>query len=747
MNQKQRNQRELAEARVSIIGHVRHRIPELTEQAAQAVLERAKAWGPIPARELARHFAERRDALTAPSPHCPAALVRLLRQLEADGFGEAVTQLSCAMCGRSDRELPRPTPQGRCCMWCVYRTELRKCARCGQEGLIARRLEEGPICRRCYSRDSSLSWEECAGCGQRKLPKSRREDGKALCQSCTPRPERKCIRCGRLRPAHAKTEDGPVCNSCYAPPPRLCGGCGNLRRIRVRAADGQPELCQNCNTGPLGVCSICDRQARVYRVRERGGALHCDRCRPRTLVQCADCGRERDARANWPLGPVCDTCFNRRRRNPAPCSRCQSAQVLIGRADDGGDLCGPCCGTDITYSCSRCGFPGDIYDAGLCTRCSVGDRVRQLLAPGDGPGPSALRPLADALASADHPRSVLTWLRSSSGPKILAELVSQNTEITHASLDALSQDYNSTHHFRKLLVATGVLPERNENLARLESWSAGVLTRLPQHQMKIIGPFAEWQIIRAAIDFLNWLDGKQLDLAAAGQEDLDLWLTTHPTRRRSIGAFIRWAGARRLTSRMALTAERTGLPTQFITETALNEQLKRCLNDDQLPLDVRIAGALIRLYGLPVVRLVELTTDRFERTGDDGYLTIERNPVLLPPKLALLIQEQIARPTVRSMLRPPQDGRPTYLLPGVPAHRPITAQRIVNKLRQHGLEVISARNTAMLEAVADLPPIVISDLFGVSAGSAHRWARFAQDSWTDYLAACSNDEAGSPEGS
>ncbi|WP_399947074.1 hypothetical protein ACGH52_39260 [Streptomyces sp. BBFR25] len=43
---------------------------------------------------------------------------------------------------------------------------------------------------------------------------------------------------------------------------------------------------------------------------------------------------------------------------------------------------------------------------------------------------------------------------------------------------------------------------------------------------------------------------------------------------------------------------------------------------------------------------------------------------------------------------------------------------MVNKLRQHGPEVISARNTAMLEAVADLPPIVISDLSGVSASSA-----------------------------
>ncbi|MEV5080409.1 hypothetical protein AB0K74_16780 [Streptomyces sp. NPDC056159] len=88
------------------------------------------------------------------------------------------------------------------------------------------------------------------------------------------------------------------------------------------------------------------------------------------------------------------------------------------------------------------------------------------------------------------------------------------------------------------------------------------------------------------------------------------------------------------------------------------------------------------------------------------------------------------------MFRPSQDGRRAYLLPGSPAHRPITAQRIVNKLREHGLKVISARNTAMLEAVADLPPIVISDLFGVSASSAHRGARFAQDSWAGYLAAC-----------
>jgi hypothetical protein len=55
-------------------------------------------------------------------------------------------------------------------------------------------------------------------------------------------------------------------------------------------------------------------------------------------------------------------------------------------------------------------------------------------------------------------------------------------------------------------------------------------------------------------------------------------------------------------------------------------------------------------------------------------------------------------------------------------------------MKQHGLAVISARNTAMIEAVTGRPPIVISDLFGISPRTAYAWAQYAQDSWADYLA-------------
>ncbi|WP_409490686.1 hypothetical protein [Amycolatopsis sp. cmx-11-12] len=43
---------------------------------------------------------------------------------------------------------------------------------------------------------------------------------------------------------------------------------------------------------------------------------------------------------------------------------------------------------------------------------------------------------------------------------------------------------------------------------------------------------------------------------------------------------------------------------------------------------------------------------------------------------------------------------------------------------------------AMIESVAELALIIMSDLFGIHPGSAHGWARLAQTSWIDYLAAC-----------
>jgi hypothetical protein len=62
------------------------------------------------------------------------------------------------------------------------------------------------------------------------------------------------------------------------------------------------------------------------------------------------------------------------------------------------------------------------------------------------------------------------------------------------------------------------------------------------------------------------------------------------------------------------------MPTRFLDTDEHDQQLRRCLNDDTLPLTARISAALTRLYALNTARITGLTTDRFHRDDDGAYL-------------------------------------------------------------------------------------------------------------------------------
>lgn len=404
----------------------------------------------------------------------------------------------------------------------------------------------------------------------------------------------------------------------------------------------------------------------------------------------------------------------------APCALCGALRVLVGRADDGREICGPCCGTDIDFVCRRCGFPGDIYADGCCTRCIVRDRVHDLLAAEDGEIVPELAPLAEALTATEVPDSVRSWLRRSPSARLLATLAAGKARITHDLLDDLPQD-QSTKYVRDLLVSTRVLPPRQESLVRLELWFRKTAEDLSVPHRKIISPFAEWCIIRdarwraargrysvgaatadrndirGAIEFIAWLDASQTDITELAQPQLDLWLSeAKPTRRRATSAFIRWTNKRRLTQNLEVPGQPRALPATFLDEQEHEDQLRRCLTDKALPLELRIAGALIRLYGLSVIRIVHLTIDRFHQDDHGSYFTFDKNPVLLPPTLARLIEQQITTRRMPSALKPARsDDWPAFLLPGRHASRPRTAAGLAKQLRQHGLPSVAARNTAL----------------------------------------------------
>lgn len=608
----------------------------------------------------------------------------------------------------------------------------------------------------------------CADCGRHGTYRLRHREKSlvGLCRRCAGYPDRECARCGTVRPVQANSPEGPLCSRCYTAPAKLCGKCGQVTQLAKRGKNGDPGVCYRCYTFE-GVCTVCGRFRDGAHSKRAGGAFLCDPCRPRPPRRCVDCGRDKKATVTtWPVGPLCSPCYNRRRRTPEPCSLCGVTRVLVGRSDDGGGTCGPCCGTDIDFSCRRCGTPGDILGDGWCVRCVTGDRVRNLLAGEDGQIVPALVPLGGALATAPRPRSVLAWLRRSPSARLLATLSAGQAEITHELLDDLPQD-TATRHVRDLLVHTQVLPKRQEYFNQLELWFRRTAKDLPAAHIEIIRPFAEWFVIRdarrragrgryslnassadrneirAAIEFMQWLDNQQLELTGLTQSHLDVWLVQAKTsQRRANAAFIRWTNKRGLTQNLEYPGRPMTMPVLFLDDEEHEDQLRRCLTDGSLPLELRIVGALIRLYGLPLIRIVHLTVNGFHQDERGAYFTFDKNPVLLPPTLARLIEQQITTGRSRAALGPlATSEHPELLLPGQPASRPRSPEALSGQLMKHGLPTIAARNTALFGMAGELPPIIISDLFGVHRNTANQWAALAQDSWAGYLAALNSEAA------
>jgi hypothetical protein len=432
----------------------------------------------------------------------------------------------------------------------------------------------------------------------------------------------------------------------------------------------------------------------------------------------------------------------------------------VGHTADGADLCGPCADRpNLLFACRACGGSGDLYLRGLCARCVATSEVHALLGDADGVVLPALRPLADVLTAAERPRSLLGWLRESPSVELLAAVKATSGELDHALLDQLPQSRN-LHYVRDLLLAAGLLPSRHENLAKLTVWIAHTVPALPPHQQRVIRPYAEWEVLRDArrragrdparytisaaandrgdvrggITFLTWLDGLGVLLRNVTQHHIDIWLSDHNGLRAS-GHFLRWCSARRLITDIEIPTKKKTMPTKFLSETEHTELLRRFLNDDTLPLEMRIVGALAGLYSVPITQAVALTVDRFTQDDAGAYLLLDQHTVPLPPRLAQLIERQITLPRRTAMLDLQPIGAQRFLLPGRRANKPRSATALIRAFREHGIPIAAIRNNAMLDAITNLPPIVVSDLFGRHPTTTHAWARYTATSWASYLAA------------
>lgn len=587
-------------------------VPGLSDDEVAAVLQAARVASGRPLGELARHLDDHLDALTTGDPRCPQSLIRLTHALHDSGH-IGVVRPACARCATITVHLNAAGDAGRMCGPCAIQHNQRGCARCGRTARIAARRAEGVICYRCYGKDPDVV-QPCGQCGRLCRPTTRRPDGHPLCASCWSPPTHTCIGCGQVKRAQLITADGLVCRECYPRyrARRTCGRCGRIRPIKKRATATNPDLCHGCNHAPDALCSVCGR-TRPCR-RGPNGAWRCRSCTPQSRDTCCRCDRIRVVTARWPIGPVCRSCYLAILNDPTECVRCRTTRPLIGLDAYGTPICGPCAGIDADYACTRCGHSGNPFRAGLCAYCVLDDRLHNVLAGPDGTVPPQLQPVQQALAAAQHPRSVIYWLAHSPSVALLTQVAATGEPISHERLDELPPGRNE-YYIRQLLVTTGVLPERDDDLERLPAWLDNTLAGKPTEHARLLRPFAHWFLLRRArrraavrhqpaiasgylrtqitiaLKLLAWLDQHSIVLADLDQPSLDAWLAAGNTNSYNVRNFLLWAAARGVAPELSVPVRPRQQPEQLLDETERWNLLRRCLADDTIPLDTRAAAA------------------------------------------------------------------------------------------------------------------------------------------------------------
>ena len=564
-----------------------------------------------------------------------------------------------------------------------------------------------------------------------------------------------CPRCERVVTLSKRLDGLRVCRNCYARARAVvCVRCQAVREPAGRDTQGQP-LCPNCLAGdPINLedCVGCGRRRQVNTRTEHGPM--CAACVPRLIATCSVCGRVGPCKVSRTTGlPWCGACS----RSQAHCSGCGVwAAVRAGTRQ--APLCAGCAVTDpaMWKTCPTCGVGGRLT-ARICGRCQLHVRLGELLADSDGQIRPELQALHDSLAAAERAETVVAWLRRDTVVTVLAELATGQQPLSHDTLDRLPPG-KPIEHLRSMLVATGALPVRDEQLARIERWVTRTVNEHSDPQgRELLHRYAIWHLlrrlrhrnrgidttysqldvvrqrVRAAIGLLDWLHARGLTLATCGQGELDAWLTgSDITGRAQAGHFVRWAVSQNINRDLQFAATRWTGPVGPLDHEHRWEQARRLLHDDTLATDDRVAGLLVLLYAQRAATISRLTLDDIDTSQGTVTLRLGSVPVVLPEPVATLTRELITTRRGHAVLGAPGTSR--WLFPGGQPGRPVSADRLGQRLRVLGIRPAHARSAALFQLATELPAAILARMLGIHIQVAVAWQHASAGDWTGYAA-------------
>jgi hypothetical protein len=465
-----------------------------------------------------------------------------------------------------------------------------------------------------------------------------------------------------------------------------------------------------------------------------------------------DCGRT-TRRPVWPGGALCATCAGRRIVRRGRCPGCGFTRSLPGGGAGAAPMCAPCGGITETLACQSCGADDDFRTLSQCRRCSLRARLDRLFDDGTGRVNPTLVPLVDALGAMEVPRGGLMWLSRVDTSERVRALATGEVPITHDGLDTLAMS-NGREHLRELLIAHGVLPERDRYLAAYERWAKGRVASVTEPaDRRLIAAYLRWHhgprmarlvelgeltesrysTVRhqanIAVRLMAWLRLRDTDLVAATQGDIDAWFAAGPSTRLHSRSFLSWAVRTHRRPPLRLPPDRHAAPRPMPEGERL-DLLSRFLSDESIDLGDRVAGCLVVLYAFPVSRINRLATGDFEPLDGGLVLRISDDLVPVPAALAGLIGRLAERRrNVTGAGHPDSD----WLFPGGRAGQPIESDQLA--LRLNRLGVTRAARTAALDALlATVPAPVLAKLLDRKPWRVAQRTKLLGTDWRNYVA-------------
>lgn len=156
--------------------------------------------------------------------------------------------------------------------------------------------------------------------------------------------------------------------------------------------------------------------------------------------------------------------------------------------------------------------------------------------------------------------------------------------------------------------------------------------------------------------------------------------------------------------------------------------LHRLLQDREIELRDRFAGAVLLLYGRPFTHIAALKTTAVG-VDQDGQTTLQlgRGAIPLPEPLGALglaLRHQ----------RVQQLGAEGWLFRGRHAGAHITADSLRCRLKRYGIErSTEGRHGALLALAARLPAPILAERIGIHQAPAAQWVRLAGATYAEYV--------------